>query len=40
LLPAPSRAGLIAARDDTDCQALGSQSERTAHDLLQAAELL
>jgi hypothetical protein len=40
LLPAPSRAGLIAARDDTDCQTLGSQSERTAHDLLQAAELL
>jgi hypothetical protein len=39
LLPAPSRAGLIAVRNERDCQVLDSQSERTAHDLLQAAEL-
>jgi hypothetical protein len=40
LLPAPSRAGLIAARNDWDHQALGSQHESTAHDLLKAAGLL
>ena len=40
LLPPPSRAGVIAAREDRACQALDRQSERTAQDLLQAAELL
>jgi len=40
LLPSPSRAGLIAARADRDCQALDSRVERTVHDLLEAAELL
>ena len=40
LLPAPSRADLIAARNDGDCQAVGSQDESTAHDPLKIAGLL
>jgi len=40
LLPAPSRAGLIAGPGEKDCRALDSQDERIAHDLRDAAEQL
>lgn len=40
LLPAPRRAGLLAAPHERDGQALGGQEESTAHDLLKAAGLL
>ena len=40
LLPAPSRAGLIAGPGEKDCETLDSEGERIAHDLLKAAEQL
>jgi hypothetical protein len=40
LLPPPVRAGLIAGPRDGNCRALDSQTERIAHDLLEAADEL
>jgi hypothetical protein len=39
LLPPPSRAGLITARDGA-CEVLCSEDERAAHDLREAADLI